>query len=208
VSIFFRPADPRPLTMSQPGVPALEVSNGFVRVGSLVRIKAGDAKVASPPHCGPGAVMGFSAPDHTVTIRLEGGDEVTVGAADVARQSPHPIPTACPSTCLYLRSAPSARARACGTPTLEASSGRRRSAGSVRERGGPHRPRPPWPHRSPATSQQRGGALSRPGSSPEPPFPRRSACSGVKGRICLCADRALSLPFYVDLPSYLGLRPC
>lgn len=40
--------------------------------------------------------MGFSAPDHTVTIRLEGGEEVTVGAADVARQSPHPIPTAAP----------------------------------------------------------------------------------------------------------------
>jgi len=30
--------------MSQTGVPALEVSNGFVRVGSLVRIKAGEAK--------------------------------------------------------------------------------------------------------------------------------------------------------------------
>jgi len=78
--------------MSQTGVPALEVSNGFVRVGSLVRIKAGEAK---------GAVTGFSAPDRMVTIRLEGGEEVTVGAADVARQSPHPtlaaaLPTKCP----------------------------------------------------------------------------------------------------------------
>jgi len=30
--------------MSASGVPALEVSNGFVRVGSLVQIKAGLAK--------------------------------------------------------------------------------------------------------------------------------------------------------------------
>jgi len=49
-------------------------------------------------------VTGFSAPDRTVTVRLEDGLEVTVGAGDVARQSPHPPGTVpvCADVCVEM----------------------------------------------------------------------------------------------------------
>jgi len=76
--------------MSASGVPALEVSNGFVRVGSLVQIKVGLAK---------GSVTAFSLPNHTVTIKLADGSEVTMKAAEVARQIPHATGTVPPTKC-------------------------------------------------------------------------------------------------------------
>eukprot|EP00669_Euglena_mutabilis_P005914 TRINITY_DN17595_c0_g1_i1.p2 TRINITY_DN17595_c0_g1~~TRINITY_DN17595_c0_g1_i1.p2 ORF type:complete len:186 (-),score=25.73 TRINITY_DN17595_c0_g1_i1:22-543(-) len=118
--------------MPQTGIPAVEVSNGFVRVGSLVTIKAGEAK---------GSVASFSLPDHTVTVHLADGSEVTVAAVEVARQNPRHTGT----PALRRRGAPSAEARACVTRTSGASSGLRSRASPARGQVASRRPLPPGP---------------------------------------------------------------